>query len=406
MTRSRVSIVKGSDLKDRIFCAADLVGGVEKAVGKGDIVLVKPNLVDGSPAETGETTHPEALSAVVEMAYRAGAKEVVVGESPPGNIELVRKAVEAAGGKILNFDDEPYDEVSVHNPVFFPKLRVARSILECDTFISVPTLKVNQATGLTVSFKNIYGVIPKEDKLRYHALDRIEEVIVDLNLARAPDLTIVDGSYSTIHWGPRKIFPETHRMDLAIAGFDPVAVDSVSAKVIGVEPETLRFLEWASDRGLGVSDLNEIEVSGVPTSEAYAKTTTMTEYVNRFNKHVKVIDEGSCSGCFGRIPGMILWNIRDNAMTEGVYVLIGKKAQPPAEAKNVIVCGDCAVRNLNTNIRPMLVIEGCPPPFAPLRRKLIHLGGRRPGPREFPDGGYHPDRVKTKDLKPVEPKKP
>jgi uncharacterized protein (DUF362 family) len=395
MGRATVSIVAGPDLTDRVRDAIHLAGGLGKLVGRGDRVLIKPNLVDGSPAETGETTHPETVALVVKMAKLAGAKEVMVGESRPGCLELIGEDVERAGGRLVNFDDEPYDDVRLDNSVHFAKVRVARSVLQCDILINIPTLKTNQATGLSVGFKNMFGAIPSEDKLHYHRLDKVEEAIVDIVMARKPDLTVVDGTYSTLHWGPRTSFPETRRMNLALAGLDPVAIDAVSAKAIGVEPRLLRFLAWANARGLGVSELGRIRVVGAPIGKVCQKTTSATEYVNRMSKHVKVIDGGSCSGCFGRIPGMILWNIRDDEMADDVYVLIGPEAQAPSKEGRVIVCGDCTIRGCGRDVTSALLIGGCPPPLIPLKKELLSLGGRRPGPRDFPDGGFDPSRVKA-----------
>jgi len=53
--KSKVAIVRDADIEERTRRAVDLIGGMEKAVGRGDKVLVKPNMVGGFPSETGET---------------------------------------------------------------------------------------------------------------------------------------------------------------------------------------------------------------------------------------------------------------------------------------------------------------------------------------------------------------
>ncbi|MEM3693253.1 MAG: DUF362 domain-containing protein [Candidatus Bathyarchaeia archaeon] len=374
-----VSIVRDQDLKDKVDRALNLIGGMGKVLRKGDRVLLKPNLVDGAPAETGETTHPELIRAVAEHAFAAGAKEVYVGEGESYDgpraalYKLIEKTVAPIGAKVINFNDEPFVEVSISNPVYFDKVRLAKAVLDCDVLVNLPTLKTHGRVGITVSIKNYYGAIPREDKGKYHRLDRVEEAIVDLNLARKSDLTVVDGTYSTIHWGPREEFPETHRLDLVIAGFDPVAVDTVSAKVIGVEPRTLRFLAWAERRGLGTARLEDIEVRGLSIEEAFRRaTTTAVEYDNLRHKHIRLIDCGACTGCSGRIAALVV-GLKDDGMKEDVYVYMGPQAKPHKGPGKVFLCGRCAAPTFYNELEGTY-IPGCPVNLERLEKELRSLG--------------------------------
>ena len=121
---------------------------------------------------------------------------------------------------MINFEEHPFVKVRVKNPVCFSEVRVPRVLLECEVFINVPALKTHHLVGVTVALKNLYGVLPLEYKRRYHTLDRTEEIIVDLNIARRSDLTVVDGTYATHHLPPL----ERLTLNLTIAGNDPVAV--------------------------------------------------------------------------------------------------------------------------------------------------------------------------------------
>jgi len=61
MPAPEVVIVKGSDIRQRTLEALKLAGGIEKVVGRGDKVFLKPNLVDGAPFETGEVVQLEVM---------------------------------------------------------------------------------------------------------------------------------------------------------------------------------------------------------------------------------------------------------------------------------------------------------------------------------------------------------
>ncbi len=84
--------------------------------------------------------------------------------------------------------------------------------------------------------------------------DELSKTVVDVCGVRAPDLSIVDGT-TALHgqWAP-PVNRRLERLELLIAGFDPVAVDAVGAEIMGYEPSSLNVLRWAEERGLGSCD--------------------------------------------------------------------------------------------------------------------------------------------------------
>ncbi|MBS7609335.1 DUF362 domain-containing protein [Candidatus Bathyarchaeota archaeon] len=122
MSTTNVSIVRDLDLKARAEKAIELIGGIERVVGSGDKVLIKPNLVDGAPPETGETVHPEFTMAIVDLVKRAGAKYIAIGESPTwpdlSLHNLYARIAKDMGAVMINFNEEPFDEVHLKDPIF------------------------------------------------------------------------------------------------------------------------------------------------------------------------------------------------------------------------------------------------------------------------------------------------
>ena len=391
--KSKVAIVRDADIEERTRRAVDLIGGMEKAVGRGDKVLVKPNMVGGFPSETGETTDPEFVRVIVEMAFEAGAKKVLVGEGEPfvSMEELKRRFVNRAipsieplhtrykrilkktGGKLIDFNADRWETVKVPNPVFFDKIQVARVVLDCDVLIGAPVLKTHHLAGITVALKNLYGVIPRSDKGRYHRLDRVEEAIIDINKVRTCDMVIVDGTRTILHWGRIDEYLETKQLNLTLAGFDPVAIDAVSAKILGINPESLRFLIWAEEHKLGTADLNRIETVGITIEEAYrGKMMTSVEYVNRKFSKIHLLNCGACTGCFGRIA-TALNRIDDSGMKEDAYIFMGPDVRSIKEKGKVFLCGNCAAPTIY-NKRKGIFIPGCPPDLRPLLDEIKKIG--------------------------------
>lgn len=393
--KSRVVIVKDTDIKRRTQKALKLLGGIDRVVTRGDKVFLKPNLVDGAPFETGEIVQLDVIEVLVEEAFRAGAADVIIGETPTWrrktrSIELYERMAKRRNATFIDLSQYPFIELEVKDPFLFHKVRISKIIDDCDVFINVPTLKTHVLAGTTISFKNLFGLIPgrvgAEDKGLYHRLDSIEEIIVDLYQARPADLIIVDGTYSTFHIGPRPIddFKETFKLNLTVAGFDPVAIDTVGAKILGIDPQTIRYLRWGEEKGLGTRNLDNIDILGTPIEEAYIRQAVDTvEFANvRMNK-MKILNYGACTGCMNHAQQIRQFG---EAILENKTVFVmGPKANATRLRQNVdgdekiILCGYCAAPTFYNELHGDLV-PGCPPTIEDIQKKLkeLSLKARRP----------------------------
>jgi len=392
---STVVIVKDVDIKRRTLKALKLVGGIDGVVSRGDKVFLKPNLVDGAPFETGEIVQLEVIEVLVEEAFRAGASEVIIGETPTWrrktrSVELYEQMTKRLNATFLDLSKYPFVEVEVKDPVLFNKVRLSKILDDCDVFISVPTLKTHVQAGITVSIKNMFGLIPgrpgTEDKGLYHRLDRIEEAILDLYQACKPDLIVVDGTYTTFHTGPRPIedFKETLRLDLTLAGFDPIAMDTVGAKILGIDPKTIRYLKWGEEKGLGTWNLDDIEILGTPIEEAYIRKAVDTvEFANVRMKNVKILNHDACTGCLKYAPQIRRFG--EETLGDKAVFVMGPQANATNLRKNIngnekiILCGYCAAPTFYNELQGDF-IPGCPPTIEDLQTKLkeISINSRRP----------------------------
>ncbi|MDD5503667.1 MAG: DUF362 domain-containing protein, partial [Candidatus Thermoplasmatota archaeon] len=129
--------------------------------------------------------------------------------------------------------------------------------------IHVPTMKTHGHTTTTGSMKNAFGgLIPK---YRHHAHKRIHEILVDLLAIQReihPSIfTFMDGTVAGNGAGPRTMVPVNANMILASA--DPVAIDAVSARLMGFDPMKIDYLRIAHDMGLGSADVDSIEILGM-----------------------------------------------------------------------------------------------------------------------------------------------
>ncbi|MBT8357189.1 MAG: DUF362 domain-containing protein [Desulfobacterales bacterium] len=235
----------------------------------GKKVLIKPNALRSSQAEEGIVTHPAVVKAVVEKVEQMNPASLIVGDNPGlfnygANEECFEKTglMSAAKGYYENIGN---DSVKVDfNPDFLPTVSLSRAILQADIIISLPKFKTHGLTVLTGAIKNSYGFLPGAQKSRLHRVagspERFHEAIVNVFRLRVPDFFIVDAVVGMEGNGPASA--DLRNIGLILASSDAVALDSIIARMMGVDPDRLKFLNKAREIGLGDYDPDKIEIIG------------------------------------------------------------------------------------------------------------------------------------------------
>jgi uncharacterized protein (DUF362 family) len=144
------------------------------------------------------------------------------------------------------------------------KVKVAKTALE-RAIISVPKLKIHRLATVTLGIKNMMGALASKGSMHN---GRLSENIADLASVLKPSLTVIDG---IIAGEGHETSGNPVKMDLVIAGADPVAVDAVGAAVMGIQPTEVKHLVLAERKGLGTCRLENIEVVGEPIEKVRRK---------------------------------------------------------------------------------------------------------------------------------------
>jgi uncharacterized protein (DUF362 family)/ferredoxin len=254
-------------LKECLTALLKPLGGIERFVRPGQRVLLKPNLLAGKQPEAAVTTHPALVRAVAELVVMAGAV-VMAGDSPGiGSFERVahttgiRDAVEAAGGYLIPFNETR----AVKSSGTFRALELATAYLDADVVINLPKLKTHEMMTLTCGVKNLYGAVVGSAKAGLHltaghSKELFAGLLLEISQARTVALTIVDGIVAMEGNGPNSGTPR--QVGLLLAGENPVAVDTVAARLAGIPPHLLPVEIEARRRGLPGTELNQIMVAG------------------------------------------------------------------------------------------------------------------------------------------------
>lgn len=283
------------------------------AVGKK--VLIKPNVLRESEASEGIVTHPSVLRAVVEEVEELKPAEIIVGDNPGlfsygANEQSFKKTglIDAAKGYYRNIGNESCKVA--FNAEFMSTVSLSRAVLDADIIISLPKFKTHGLTVMTGAIKNSYGFLPGAQKAQLHRAAgsprRFHELVVDVFRLRVPELFIVDAILGMEGNGPAS--PDLRDIGLILASDNAVALDATIARMMGIGPGRLRFLQRARDVGLGDFDEDSIDITGefmklvdfkLPPlgGEAIAGNAAVQDLICSRTRLKPQVDPGRCTGC-------------------------------------------------------------------------------------------------------------
>ncbi|MFZ5980421.1 MAG: DUF362 domain-containing protein, partial [Candidatus Zixiibacteriota bacterium] len=235
-----------------------LIGGLQTYVKPGMKVLLKPNLLSAKAPDRAITTHPEIVAAVARMVRERGAK-VIIGDSPAGAKTGIQRVWDNTGLsdiarrdslELVSFEKAGTTPVNVGDKTYY----IAKPVLEADLIINLPKLKTHVLTLLTGAVKNVFGVIPGFRKGMYHKEApnprHFSRIIVDIFSAVQPGLNILDGILIMEGDGPAS--GTARKGNLLMASTDAVALDTVVAEIVGLAPQKIHTIKYASESGLGI----------------------------------------------------------------------------------------------------------------------------------------------------------
>ena len=276
--------------------AIDLLGGIQHVTKGVNTVMLKPNLVS---TQAEATTKLAVVRALAESMQRAG-KEVSIGEgsaaAPNFNVRgtaifrtrkreildpMQQYVFEQLGYAdlartlrvpLVNLHSGELVDVAVPGGFVFDKIALHKSLTEVDLLCSVPMMKTHQLATVTLGMKNLIGAFPGTvyQSVRGHMHDLASKVeptaasavVVDMVRANKLGLVVIDGSMAMEGNGPS--MGKTFKMDVIVAGTNPVATDMVAASLMGFAPAEIPTFLWANKAGLRPGALDEIEIRGEP----------------------------------------------------------------------------------------------------------------------------------------------
>jgi uncharacterized protein (DUF362 family) len=352
-------------LKEKIAETIALsVGSIDSIIKEGETVLIKPNLAFQAPPESFSVVDPRVIEAVVSyLKENSKAKEVWVGDNPSlgQHVGKARPAFEMAGmraaaerggaDRVIFFDEEELVDVKIDGAKLYRQAKIYKPLLDADRVINLPKMKTHLAGTVTLGVKNWQGIIPNVhpsgEQQDVHRLD-LGQKCADLLRVRQADLTLVDAIIAMEGQGPHAGTPV--EMNLLIAGTQTVAVDAVTAYVMGFETIEVPAIRIAATEGLGVREIDEIEIVGTSVAEVRTFFKRPMNDPTGLIPGIHAIIQQTCPGCFVNIRGA-LDNFNNNVDTKDfrdkvgeVYIVAGGVPDfEPEKVKDkyLLITGDC-----------------------------------------------------------------
>ncbi|MHC4510044.1 MAG: DUF362 domain-containing protein [Planctomycetota bacterium] len=259
---SQVAKVRFADYAGSIARALDLIGAGAR-LPQGGLIIIKPNLTNSSRPPV--TTDVAAAEAVYDYCKAHTKAEIAIGDgcgtgrtaevfAALGYTELAARA----GIELIDFNEAETVILEDDDAFGLKRFHIPR-IVQQAFIISLPVLKDHSFTKTTIAMKNMFGIAPgkfyagswNKSKLHSPSTDRS---VVDICRYKKPDLSIVDASVALtgMHLAGKQ-----KKIGLILAGFDPVAVDTIGSQLLGHNPKKLPYLTLA--HGL-LGDMDNIEI--------------------------------------------------------------------------------------------------------------------------------------------------
>ncbi|MBN1621310.1 MAG: DUF362 domain-containing protein [Endomicrobiales bacterium] len=262
-----IAVAKGIDPYGITRTAIKTLGGMDKFVKKGDIVVIKPNIGwDRTPEQAGNT-NPYVVETLVKMCFESGAKIVKVFDNTCNSARRtydnsgIFDAVKRAGGTIFYVNDWKFYPGNFGKDAAMDEWPIFHDAVECDCFINVPIAKHHRLTELTLSMKNLMGVCGgSRGTMHWNIAQKLAEVTKFIK----PDLTVIDAYRILLRNGPTGgDLADVEQKNTVIASTDPVLADSYATTLFGLKPKDIGYIKSGYEMGLGSMDISKAKLKEV-----------------------------------------------------------------------------------------------------------------------------------------------
>lgn len=274
LARSRVAIVSAAEYTHGLIDMLVQAIRLFRLDLRSKSVLLKPNLVEHIPGIEVNTS-PALVASAVEAFLRMGAKRVIVGEGPGHQRDTYLVLAQSGLDALLRMQHIVFVDLNRDELIKVPTratytglghLWLPKTVLASDFVVSMPKVKTHHWAGVTLSLKNMFGIVPgtrygwPKNVLHWRGIHRS---ILDICATAPIHFVIADGVIAMEGNGPLQ--GAARHLGKIVLADDPVAADFVCARLMGFDPRRIWHLERASRfLGNGAPSRIDLLAEGLP----------------------------------------------------------------------------------------------------------------------------------------------
>lgn len=243
----------------------DQLGGIKQFVQPEEKILLKPNFLRKSEPDQAIITHPAIFQAFADILIENEYSHISYGDSP--GVGTPDKTAQAAGFEAIAKDRgikaaefTKGETVAYKDGKVANEFVISQGVIEADAIINLCKMKTHALERITGAVKNMYGCVQGLHKgmghTKYKDADSFAKMLIDLNQLIKPRLHIMDGVMAMEGNGPASGDPV--QMGVILISADSVALDTVFANLIHLNPKLVPTIRYGAQEGLGVMNSDEI----------------------------------------------------------------------------------------------------------------------------------------------------
>jgi uncharacterized protein (DUF362 family) len=381
-----------SEIKKGLENLIHKLGGLKKFVKLGEVVVIKPNIVadhglkDGI-YKGGVVTDIRVMKALVELLLPLAGRVIIAEGSSINRSETTKMFTHYGYDKLIDLDPKKVSLVDLNTDKQVEKMvpggkrmlsrKIPLTLETADVIINVPVLKTHFAAIASLSVKSLQGAVPPLEKYMSHFFG-LWQNLVNIHHLIKPKLIIIDGLIGQEDFGPVSGIPK--KMNLLIGGTNPVAVDAIAMRVMGLDPATSPPVLLAYMQGLGPIDARKINIIG-PSINEVASPFKQPEINLECGRDIVIHVGHACGGCRGYLH-FVLNKLRrpdpkdanrlliDRPFDRKVNIFLGPAIESEINPEETnIFMGICQQHHVEMGTH----LPGCPPHAEVIMKGIFHL---------------------------------
>ncbi len=248
----------------------------DNLINSSDVVVITPNWVQQQMPRTGVVVGTESLREVIRFVKKSNPRKIVVatgsGEKDTAKIMKAvgfEEVIQSEGAQFVDLNKGPFVRLNLNHDS--PSATNLNKLYDEATFlISFSQLKLHREATISASIKNIaMGWPPAEEhghpKMNKGIHNNLHGFIRAMAQKITIDLSIVSANPVMVGTGPAGGIPV--HTGIVFCGTDPVAVDTIGARLLGFKPQAVYYLYDCINNNIGVGEIEQMNIKGLSLVE-------------------------------------------------------------------------------------------------------------------------------------------